>query len=578
MNVIIEGKRAVLKKNFSIEYNEDNPLFTESEGYTLSLEFPLKNCPDNINIFGHISRKDINTRRAVFICEIFIDTFLRKGIITVLEISVEEVKVQFLCGLSVKNYTEIFSPFSDIYVDEMNISPCSQYISYPESSFHDYTSSGAIAIRLPWKEQGASYVNNNINNGVWVDDNVSTFPYLLPLTEKILESLGYIPNFSQWKNDRGFANIIACNTFVGQTYYTQSLPHWTLEEYLNNLGLFMHGYFCTDHYRKEVNYVPYTNIKANSFKIDNILNSYTIETTDDCKYIGCNKLSYSGDDSENWKFDCCPEIINNITKVVSKMTFDTIGDLLSYAHQLNMLIGVNTSSVSDNVGSLFYVKDLDTYFAIKCASMGSTGSLESGGSYNRKDFYLRPIGRFCPFNSDKSNESEISIIPALVPSNCYGKQMEVVPRTKVDGFITEKYTDINGKLEPLLTANILNGNKDVEKYSFSILYVADARSENVEKTKIPFIDYFYQYDGSRDHRFPPYMAEVNYRLSRIKNEIPTIDESAKYKIEFISDDMPSVFSIFYIQGKKYLCEKISVDITSNGVSQLKKGTFYQIVD
>ena len=57
MEIIINGLQAYLKKNTSFEYISENPLFTGSESYTLTITFPLKDCPENINIFGHILRQ-----------------------------------------------------------------------------------------------------------------------------------------------------------------------------------------------------------------------------------------------------------------------------------------------------------------------------------------------------------------------------------------------------------------------------------------------------------------------------------------------------------------------------------------
>ena len=55
-----------------------------------------------------------------------------------------------------------------------------------------------------------------------------------------------------------------------------------------------------------------------------------------------------------------------------------------------------------------------------------------------------------------------------------------------------------------------------------------------------------------------------------------IDSHRKYEFSFLSDTMPDVRAVFIIRGKKYLCAQIKTDINQNGMSQLKKGTFYRI--
>ena len=58
MEIIINGQQASLKKNTSFEYISENPLFTGSDSYTLTITFPLKDCPQNINIPREMQRID----------------------------------------------------------------------------------------------------------------------------------------------------------------------------------------------------------------------------------------------------------------------------------------------------------------------------------------------------------------------------------------------------------------------------------------------------------------------------------------------------------------------------------------
>ncbi len=52
----------------------------------------------------------------------------------------------------------------------------------------------------------------------------------------------------------------------------------------------------------------------------------------------------------------------------------------------------------------------------------------------------------------------------------------------------------------------------------------------------------------------------------------------KMTVSFISTSIPDVRSIFYIRGKRYLCEKITATFTENGMSQLLEGEFYPLLD
>ena len=63
------------------------------------------------------------------------------------------------------------------------------------------------------------------------------------------------------------------------------------------------------------------------------------------------------------------------------------------------------------------------------------------------------------------------------------------------------------------------------------------------------------------------MAQAKYKINL----------KQKYQFSFIADTIPNVRSLFYINGKKYLCEKITATFTENGMSQLLKGSFYLII-
>ena len=61
MILTINGQRAALKKGSSIEYVSENRIFTDADDYSMEIELPLADCPQNLDIFGMITRKDVDT-------------------------------------------------------------------------------------------------------------------------------------------------------------------------------------------------------------------------------------------------------------------------------------------------------------------------------------------------------------------------------------------------------------------------------------------------------------------------------------------------------------------------------------
>ncbi len=56
MILTINGKQAALKKGSSIEYVSENRIFTDADDYSMEIELPLADCPQNLDIFGMITR------------------------------------------------------------------------------------------------------------------------------------------------------------------------------------------------------------------------------------------------------------------------------------------------------------------------------------------------------------------------------------------------------------------------------------------------------------------------------------------------------------------------------------------
>ena len=118
MKILINGKLAALKESTSFEYIADNRLFSGSDGYSLTITFPLRGCSQNIAIFGHINRADVAAKKVIFDCQIIDRALILRGSIVVTEISQAEVKTQFLEGRSEVNFD---TTFDVIYINELDL-------------------------------------------------------------------------------------------------------------------------------------------------------------------------------------------------------------------------------------------------------------------------------------------------------------------------------------------------------------------------------------------------------------------------------------------------------------------------
>ena len=63
MQIIVNGRTAFLKENTSFEFVEENRLFSGSDGYSLTITFPLRGCSQNLAIF--VLRTVLNVSRLI---------------------------------------------------------------------------------------------------------------------------------------------------------------------------------------------------------------------------------------------------------------------------------------------------------------------------------------------------------------------------------------------------------------------------------------------------------------------------------------------------------------------------------
>jgi hypothetical protein len=131
---------------------------------------------------------------------------------------------------------------------------------------------------------------------------------------------------------------------------------------------------------------------------------------------------------------------------------------------------------------------------------------------------------------------------------------------------------------------IEKGDQEKAEAYFDKLYVAfwDGNIRTSGKLPRPIVDKV-EIDDDFTAVKPPYSLRLEPKKGLDAQNIPyqytyTIDNRKKYSFSFLSDDIPNPRAVFYIEGSRYICEKITATFhESTGKSQLLKGTFYRII-
>lgn len=577
MNLIIDGKKAVIKSGSSFEYISENRAFTDSDAYTLSITLPMAGCQQNQDIFGNMERMDFNSRSIVLDAVIIDGDFCKTGVISVVEATQSELKVQFLEGRSVQNFSV---DYDAIYINELDLG--TYPVSLPAKPSYPTCDEGADYVPFQWVNDAAEgFLNNEIDgvsSPVWSDSTkeegkLSYMPYLLFIAKKICQATGFSYDFSPWENsDDRF--LIICNAIPAAwdaPAIARALPHWSFPEFFTQLERFLVCEFDIDYKKKSISmrYSKDVDSLEKSVKIDRIIDDFSSDISYKdplCKYRAASRIHFTDRGDSQWKFESCSWFIEFMMKDPAHvMSFNTTEDYNTWYNQNRSHFGGTTKDAARGSirGKLFHVKETNRYFIWHVVPTDSryVNRGQPVAECHWRSISLNRFGDYV-YEPDSDETVELKIVPARIDYLSWSRGYAVF--LEPAGYNETEDVDENDIRQP---------------YGYSIL------SKDDEGDKAP--EYYDKlliaiWDGNGYYSYQP-CPSVDGRLSIVEryksyqNGI-LIKPKEKIKIKFLSDKIPDVRSVFHIRGRRYLCEKITATFNDDGMSQLMKGEFYPIAD
>ncbi|MCM1293697.1 MAG: hypothetical protein NC230_08990, partial [Bacteroides sp.] len=605
-----------LKKGTSFEYVSENRMFSGSDGYTLTITFPLKDCPQNIAIFGHINRADVIAQRCIFNCEIRDKNFYKFGCITVTEINESEVKTQFLDGRSEQNFNVTFD---DIYINELDLGSGTGCNDSTPSNAWNPRLSDMKCVALPWVNDYSGNIQNladyhaeERNNDGSLKANAyfswnsecrgrSWQPYLLYIVRKICEAVGYTSDFSAWEEDEKYKYLLICNTlpYAWDTGgFARALPHWTVAEFFEKLELFLGGEFTINHRSKHIDFAFTEDTLASlpPVRLDNVVDEHTTEVTvedDKCEYQEAKNLVYKECDHEMWKFYSCDWFIKAWKSGAKR--YGSMRELLQDNAWLATWNG--SSQRGSNRDKLLYAEDIDCYFIVR--SLSKELVEKRGGwmpNLYKYKMELRPVNLFggrIVDDSEDADEIEIEFVPAWIDEteDKYGRLLFLSFSGYDDNDSTStswsrdpntRKQEIDNTLyQPIAFQSLSAGEKTKKAEYYDRIYVAwwdGAWTASSYQLPHPYAEDIEIMPDWSNFRSVHFNLRISDRSIGSKYASRQIETNQKTTFKFLSDTIPDVRAIFYIKGKRYICEKLTSTFTENGKSDLVKGVFYPIKD
>ncbi|MDY2931072.1 MAG: hypothetical protein SOT90_02975 [Muribaculaceae bacterium] len=605
MKILINGKLAALKENTSFEYIADNRLFSGSDGYSLTITFPLRGCSQNLAIFGNINRADVAANKVIFDCQIIDRALMLHGSIVVTEISQAEVKTQFLEGRSEVNFD---TTFDDIYINELDLgSPT--YITASSITPMNAWNKGVTDltfVALPWVNDASGNIQNCTRylrtSYLWHTDTkgLSWQPYLLYIVKKICEAVGYSYDFTAWEEKEEHRYLLICNTLPyawNIPGFADALPHWSVSEFFEKLELFLDAEFDIDHRSRHIGFAYSKDILAAlpPVAIDKVIDEHTVEVTvedDNCEYRESKNLVYAECDHELWKFYSCDWYIKSFG--AKAVQYNTLSALLAANKDYATWNG--TTARGSRLNSLLYAKDLDMYFVIRAIEKTLVEERENLPNRYSYKCILQPVNLFGGRIVDDSEDADsnvIEFVPAWVDytdstfGRCLFLAFSGYDETDSSGntsFVRGESSEErkqridNTFFQPLAVQNIEAGEKNKKSEYYDKIYIGwwDAAANYNGKLPFPFTEDIVIAEDWGSYFRPHTSLRLNNKILNQYRKVYQVNPKQKATFKFLSDTIPNPRSLFIIRGKRYVCEKLTATFTSQGMSQLIKGSFYPI--
>ena len=618
----INGKPAVPTLADSIKLTRENPYIKEKDSYTYDITFPL-DIPENRMVFGPLNRLDTSKRNRVYDdCLLMADNIsVIRGVGTVTSVTRTELKLQILSGGSSVRYR---SDFERIYIDRIS------YPSVPDKYLPNYTRKGdfvpdgidvdsevrnkgyigdrSLAVFMPvWDASNDRMANEVVvtnTSADWPQEedveyrlvNRAVQPNFMMVVRKVFEYMGY--TVKQNSYDVAPWNELVIASARQTAIIAKALPHWTAERFLEEFRKLFNAVFVFDETAKEVRILradQADQLETVSYETEEDFTSNYDE--DGLQYMGLSNIRYKLSGYSDIELEVPDDVIENF-------------DIREFDSNDDLVLAFNTMTDQEKLTTLM----VDPGGYVYGNEIVDSEGKKTGGIGLKRFGHFTKIVR----QTDSDNEIELSICPVGFETKEFDFHMlalrtgpfvyshgdtidvramlpivdnpEVIPE---DGNVPEDeeerpYVTIEDVVEAGLSAKAEEEEDDVIMelmWAVGINQHPVTGVDNVLKLRIPscgvdwrmgpvpcFNSLALSHAGSY-----PNIGQFHGHALKI-NTGGTIDGNDEQCISFLCDGIPDPSLIYVFNGKRYLCSKIEMHVTEEGIDRLKTGYFYEMLE
>lgn len=617
---VINGMAAYPAASQSIKLTYANQYVTDDGEYSYDINFPMS-IMDNRRVFHNVSRFDVSKVTQKYNdCKLYVSgRLILSGVGTVISVTEAEIKLQIVGG---KSRIKFNDKLTKHYIDEIPFGTADKP-GYTVDKGFSQKFKDKISEIYRLNEDKSEFLgaegrwcfmpvrdetNDLIANFVGVDRtkqfigynapfimNLAVQPNLMYIFRKVVEYEGY----SLKRNDFDCKpwNLL----YIASAYKTRelckALPHWSSYTFIEEFQKLFNATIVFDDIKKTCSVINASELTtADSVEIET-LDEYTTDYDEDGSFSTSStaNLEYNlGDSANRDNYEVIPkkvfdsfEIVHSEELMGSDRQFASTTLLWSEKKKRQTII--------ENYGDYYiYVEDEDGNKNWKLAGIWSP-LIRDSASDDYVDLNISPAAQVV---------ENINFKSGLLEDNYYEKRCLLsIPNDKEpdskecdideDGY---SYTSVQDALDD---ESMLDTSED-EQECMNIFFILPGRVQTVDGTNTRL-----SWVGNKS-RWPQFMTDYRindgYRFSGIafiddayyslalcmKSEIGTtclgslhdnglkIDNKNCLQIKFKSEVIPDPSNTYIIHNKKYVCEKIELEVKDDQIEPIFVGYFYMM--
>lgn len=617
---VINGMAAYPAASQSIKLTYANQYVTDDGEYSYDINFPMS-IMDNRRVFHNVSRFDVSKVTQKYNdCKLYVSgRLILSGVGTVISVTEAEIKLQIVGG---KSRIKFNDKLTKHYIDEIPFGTADKP-GYTVDKGFSQKFKDKISEIYRLNEDKSEFLgaegrwcfmpvrdetNDLIANFVGVDKtkqfigynapfimNLAVQPNLMYIFRKVVEYEGY----SLKRNDFDCKpwNLL----YIASAYKTRelckALPHWSSYTFIEEFRKLFNATIVFDDIKKTCSVINASELTtADSVEIEP-LDEYTTDYDEDGSFSTSStaNLEYNlGDSANRDNYEVIPkkvfdsfEIVHSEELMGSDRQFASTTLLWSEKKKRQTII--------ENYGDYYiYVEDEDGNKNWKLAGIWSP-LIRDSASDDYVDLNISPAAQVV---------ENINFKSGLLEDNYYEKRCLLsIPNDKEpdskecdideDGY---SYTSVQDALDD---ESMLDTSED-EQECMNIFFILPGRVQTVDGTNTRL-----SWVGNKS-RWPQFMTDYRinygYRFSGIafiddayyslalcmKSEIGTtclgslhdsgikIDNKNCLQVKFKSNIIPDPSKAYIIHNKKFVCEKIEMEIKDDEIDKIYVGYFYMM--